>query len=88
MALVDEQGAAVVVGETLGRWLEAGDFFFGGEDHEEDEILELGPHTFPRDWPDVYEESAALRGLLGRRGICAAKRVSVVPKPQPLDGLE
>ena len=28
MALVDEQGAAVVVGETLGRWLEDGRSFY------------------------------------------------------------
>ncbi|CAE8585317.1 unnamed protein product, partial [Polarella glacialis] len=42
---------------------------------------ELGPHTFPRDWPDVYQESDALRSLLRKKGPCAAKQVSVVPDP-------
>ncbi|CAE7285774.1 unnamed protein product [Symbiodinium sp. CCMP2592] len=55
--------------------------------------MEVGPHTFPRDWPDVYSESDALRALLRRRGPCASKRVSVVPLPEEehlcwADGLE
>ena len=71
-----------------GYWLDACDFVIAGEDHEE-EISEVGPHTFPRDWPDVYEESRSLRSLLKPKGPCSAKRVSVVPEPDvTLDGLE
>eukprot|EP00439_Symbiodinium_sp_Y106_P069729 s4371_g12.t1 len=82
-----------VVGQSVGYWLDCSDFVFGGQDHEEDDIMEVGPHTFPRDWPDVYSESDALRALLRRRGPCASKRVSVVPLPEEehlswADGLE
>lgn len=63
----------------MGRWLDDSDFLFRGEDHEHDEPSEIGRHSFPRDWPDVYEESEVLRSMLKKKGPCAAKRVSVVP---------
>lgn len=87
MALVDAEGQVAQVG-SKGYWLDASDFVVLGDDHDED-ILEVGPHTFPRDWPDVYQESRTLRALLKPKGPCAARRVSVVPEPdEVLDGLE
>ena len=87
MALVDSEGEVATIG-SLGYWLEASDFVIIGEDHP-DNVADIGPHCFPRDWPDVYDESRSLRALLKARGPCAAKRVSVVPQPdEPLDGLE
>lgn len=87
MALVDSEGQVASAG-SLGFWLDGSDFVVIGEDHPED-VAEIGPHCFPRDWPDVYDESRSLRALLTARGPCAAKRVSVVPQPdEPLDGLE
>ena len=87
MALVDSEGQVASAG-SLGCWLDGSDFVVMGEDHPED-VAEIGPHCFPRDWPDVYDESRSLRALLTARGPCAAKRVSVVPPPDvPLDGLE
>lgn len=90
MALVDSEGQVAGPGQ-LGFWLDASDFVVIGEDHAED-VSEVGPHCFPRDWPDVYEESNTLRALLKSKGPCAAKRVSVVPRPElrtdGLDGLE
>merc|ERR1711974_416822 len=43
----------------------------------------VGAHVFPRDWPDVYNDSDALRSLLRKKGPCAGKRVSSVPNPGP-----
>lgn len=87
MALIDSEGQVASVG-SLGFWLDGSDFVVIGEDHPED-VSEIGPHCFPRDWPDVYDESRSLRALLTARGPCAAKRMSVVPRPdEPLDGLE
>lgn len=79
MALIGEHGLPAVVGETLGYWLDEADFVFRGDDHEEDTVMEMGRHSFPRDWPAVYDESIVLRAMLKRKGPCAAKRVSVVP---------
>jgi len=78
-ALFDDDGSAAEVGQSRGRWLDESDFIFGGEDHQHDRASEIGPHSFPRDWPDVYEESGVLRSMLKKTGPCAAKRVSVVP---------
>lgn len=86
MALVDVEGQIARVG-SFGFWLEASDFVVIGDDHPD--VTDIGPHCFPRDWPDVYDESRSLRTLLKPRGPCAAKRVSVVPRPEEaLDGLE
>ena len=86
MALVDVKGQIARVG-SFGFWLEASDFVVIGDDHPD--VTDIGPHCFPRDWPDVYDESRSLRTLLKPRGPCAAKRVSVVPRPEEaLDGLE
>lgn len=78
-ALFDDGGRPAEVGRSIGRWLDESDFIFGGEDHQHDRPSTIGPHSFPRDWPDVYEESVALRSMLRKTGPCAAKRVSVVP---------
>mmetsp|Transcript_8393 Transcript_8393/g.23189 ORF Transcript_8393/g.23189 Transcript_8393/m.23189 type:complete len:932 (+) Transcript_8393:76-2871(+) len=79
MALLDTDGKSAVVGKSLGHWLDEADFVLAGMDHEGTPVSEVGPHTFPRDWPAVYEESEVLRSLVRKRGRCAAKRVSVVP---------
>merc|ERR1719210_3289929 len=63
----------------MGRWLDETDFVFRGEDHEDDVASEMGRHSFPRDWPDVYDESEVLMSMLRKNGPCAGKRVSVVP---------
>jgi len=73
------------VGKTKGRWLDESDFVFCGEDHADDLAADIGPHRFPRDWPDVYESSEALKSLLRRKGPCPAKRVSVVASPTSKD---
>ena len=64
---------------------QAVNILFACEIAAREDILELGAHGFPRDWPDVYQESECLRALLKASGPCKAKRVSVVPAPEPLE---
>eukprot|EP00747_Dinoflagellata_sp_TGD_P047408 gnl/TRDRNA2_/TRDRNA2_144998_c1_seq2.p1 gnl/TRDRNA2_/TRDRNA2_144998_c1~~gnl/TRDRNA2_/TRDRNA2_144998_c1_seq2.p1 ORF type:complete len:216 (-),score=49.72 gnl/TRDRNA2_/TRDRNA2_144998_c1_seq2:483-1130(-) len=73
--LLDSQGKEAEVGTTVGRWLDESDIVFSAS------ARELGLHIFPRDWPAVYTESRELKGLIGKKGPCAAKRVAVVPPP-------
>ena len=82
MAIVDVHGKRCVVHKSVGCWLEEADFTFSGED---DNVtgLQLGPHGFPRDWPEVYQDSDVLRNLLNKKGPCPAKRVSAAAAPTP-----
>lgn len=74
--LVDGQGEEAVVGRQ-GYWLDSGDFVSTADLDAED----IGQIGFPRDWPNVYGTSKALKQLVGKKGKCAGKKVGVVPLP-------
>ena len=66
--------------EAVGRqgyWLDAGDFVSTADL----DAQHLGRIGFPRDWPNVYGTSKALKQLVGKKGKCAGKKVGVVPLP-------
>eukprot|EP00438_Fugacium_kawagutii_P012631 Skav215586 [mRNA] locus=scaffold666:84557:85474:+ [translate_table: standard] len=73
---VDGQGQEAVVGRQ-GYWLDSGDFVSTADLDAED----IGQIGFPRDWPNVYGTSKALKQLVGKKGKCAGKKVGVVPLP-------
>lgn len=78
-----------VVGKTESFWLNPDDFV---SSEAPDDTRELGFLTvlgFPRDWPAVYTQSAALKSLLGKRGKIPARKVAVagVPTPEELQNL-
>ena len=60
-----------------GYWLDSGDFVSTANL----EMEHMGQLGFPRDWPNVYGSSKALKQLVGKKGKCAGKRVGVVPLP-------
>lgn len=70
-----------MVGQSLGLWLRDDDFVSTGTSRPSD-FRDLG---FPMDWPAVYRTSQTLKALIGKRGRCAAKRVSVVGLPSSSD---
>lgn len=45
----------------------------------------IGAHGFPRDWPQVYTASRAMKSLLGKRGLLGATRAHVVYPPAEAD---
>eukprot|EP00440_Ansanella_granifera_P073814 gb/GFBE01080092.1/.p1 GENE.gb/GFBE01080092.1/~~gb/GFBE01080092.1/.p1 ORF type:complete len:897 (+),score=252.18 gb/GFBE01080092.1/:1-2691(+) len=75
--LVDGSGNEAVVGKSQGYWLESADFV-STADLPADNIGKVG---FPRDWPNVYGTSKALKQLVGKKGKCAGKKVGVVAGP-------
>eukprot|EP00747_Dinoflagellata_sp_TGD_P020216 gnl/TRDRNA2_/TRDRNA2_127678_c0_seq1.p1 gnl/TRDRNA2_/TRDRNA2_127678_c0~~gnl/TRDRNA2_/TRDRNA2_127678_c0_seq1.p1 ORF type:complete len:1009 (-),score=186.90 gnl/TRDRNA2_/TRDRNA2_127678_c0_seq1:67-3093(-) len=87
MALRDDEGKEAVVGISIGLWLEEADFIFSGGSTDGDgshgsERTRIGAHGFPRDWPEVYSQSRALKSLIGKRGPCAAIRTAVMGVPE------
>merc|ERR1719409_1763644 len=77
--MCDAQGKPLSVGSSEGYWLDEQDFIFSGDDGRSAE--RLGAHGFPRGWPSVYTESRPLKSLIGKKGVCAAKKVGVVAAP-------
>lgn len=77
--VVDERGEEAAVGKTVGYWLTNGDFFSTAEL----DAKNLGQIGFPRDWPNVYTTSKALKSLVGKKGSCAGKKVGIVGAPVP-----
>mmetsp|Transcript_14834 Transcript_14834/g.42527 ORF Transcript_14834/g.42527 Transcript_14834/m.42527 type:complete len:880 (-) Transcript_14834:72-2711(-) len=77
--VLDERGEEAVVGKTSGYWLDADDFFSTAEL----DARNLGLIGFPRDWPNVYKNSKALKSLVGKKGKCAGKKVGIVEAPLP-----
>eukprot|EP00930_Biecheleria_cincta_P057953 TRINITY_DN43817_c0_g1_i1.p1 TRINITY_DN43817_c0_g1~~TRINITY_DN43817_c0_g1_i1.p1 ORF type:complete len:946 (-),score=250.15 TRINITY_DN43817_c0_g1_i1:50-2770(-) len=75
--LLDGTGEEAVAGKSQGYWLGDDDFVSTiGLDAES-----LGKVGFPRDWPNVYGSSKALKQLVGKKGRCAGKKVGVVAGP-------
>eukprot|EP00927_Polykrikos_kofoidii_P082415 TRINITY_DN8198_c0_g3_i1.p1 TRINITY_DN8198_c0_g3~~TRINITY_DN8198_c0_g3_i1.p1 ORF type:complete len:872 (-),score=167.63 TRINITY_DN8198_c0_g3_i1:87-2702(-) len=74
-ACVDCNGKEAVPGQSVGTWLTDDDFLCT----EDIAVLEMGKLGFPRDWPAVYSSSKVLKSLIGKKGRCAGKKVSVVP---------
>lgn len=75
--LLDGSGEEAVAGKSQGYWLGDDDFVSTlGVDAEN-----LGKVGFPRDWPNVYGSSKALKQLVGKKGRCAGKKVGVVAGP-------
>ena len=79
MALPDATGGVAVVGVSEACWLCREDFVTDG-DFDTNALKGLG---FPRDWPQVYTGSDALKSLIGKRGRIPAKRVAVAGPPTP-----
>ncbi|CAK0885406.1 unnamed protein product, partial [Prorocentrum cordatum] len=77
--LLDADGEEVVAGATEGYWLCASDFVSTAGKS----VLEFGKLGFPRDFPNVYSTSKVLKSLIGKKGSCAGKMVSVVAAPSP-----
>ncbi|CAJ1376739.1 unnamed protein product [Effrenium voratum] len=75
--LLDSSGDKVVVGKSQGYWLDHSDFVSTADLSAE----QIGHVGFPRDWPNVYGTSKALKQLVGKKGRCAGKKVGVVPGP-------
>ena len=80
MAVPDAAGSAASVGVSEAHWLCSDDFVSSDEGgfFDVDALKGLG---FPREWPQVYTSSAALKSLLGKRGRIPAKRVAVAGSP-------
>eukprot|EP00933_Yihiella_yeosuensis_P005987 TRINITY_DN110609_c0_g1_i1.p1 TRINITY_DN110609_c0_g1~~TRINITY_DN110609_c0_g1_i1.p1 ORF type:complete len:1040 (+),score=248.14 TRINITY_DN110609_c0_g1_i1:41-3160(+) len=79
--MTDDQGQLACVGQSVGYWLGLKDFVASDERNlQKADLQELG---FPRDWPAIYTQSAALKALIGKRGRLASKRVAVAGKPLP-----
>lgn len=79
MALPDATGGVAIVGVSEACWLCREDFVTDG-DLDIDGLKGLG---FPRDWPQVYTGSDALKSMIGKRGRIPAKRVAVAGPPTP-----
>jgi len=77
--LLDASGEEAIVGKALGYWLNDEDFVSTAELGAKS----LGSVGFPRDWPNVYTTSKALKALVGKKGQCAGKKVGVVATPTP-----
>lgn len=77
--LLDADGEEAVAGTTEGYWLCAADFVSTAGKP----VLEFGKLGFPRDFPNVYSTSKVLKSLIGKKGSCAGKMVSVVAAPSP-----
>lgn len=75
--LRDETGGQAVVGKTPGYWLSDDDFVSTSDRSARN----LGTLGFPRDWPAVYSQNKILKSLVGKKGTCAGKKVSVVGAP-------
>ncbi|CAE8612951.1 unnamed protein product, partial [Polarella glacialis] len=83
MALDADGAFGAIVGQTEGYWLSQADFLQSGEEEsilDEPGLKALG---FPRDWPAVYSQSAALKSLIGKRGRIPARKVAVAGSPTP-----
>eukprot|EP00929_Paragymnodinium_shiwhaense_P061701 TRINITY_DN30842_c0_g1_i1.p1 TRINITY_DN30842_c0_g1~~TRINITY_DN30842_c0_g1_i1.p1 ORF type:complete len:191 (-),score=46.89 TRINITY_DN30842_c0_g1_i1:108-680(-) len=76
----DCNGEAAVVGRSSGRWTSESDFVFT-EEGGSTSVRERGRLGFLRNWPDVYNSSKVLKSLIGKKGLCAGKMVSVVGEP-------
>jgi len=77
--LFDASGEEAVTGKSNGYWLNDADFV----STEQLGPKNLGSLGFPRDWPNVYTSSKALKSLVGKKGTCAGKKVGVVATPAP-----
>lgn len=75
--MLDDAGAEAAVGKSQGYWLTDADFV-STADLDAEHIGKVG---FPRDWPNVYGSSKALKQLVGKKGKCAGKKVGVVAGP-------
>jgi len=77
MAAYDEQGQQAIVGKTTSYWLREDDFV----STLELEASALGGIGFPRNWPAVYSSNKVLKQLIGKKGLCAGKKVGVTGTP-------
>jgi hypothetical protein len=75
--LLDDHGAEAIVGQSQGYWISADDFVSTAEL----DAKNLGKIGFPRAWPECYTTSKALKSLIGKKGMCAGKKVAVVATP-------
>lgn len=80
--LFDHHGREAVVGVSSGYWFCNDDFVSTAEEGGVDPTG-LGDLGFPRDFPAIYAQNAALKSLIGKRGRIAAKRVVVSGPPGP-----
>jgi len=80
--LLAEDGSEPKVGESNGFWLSEVDFV-SSTSKVAPTLRDLEKLGFPRDWPAVYTQSAALKALIGRRGRLLGKKVAVAGVPTP-----
>jgi len=63
-----------LVGQSEGCWLNACDFI-STDGRGVDAFGELG---FPKNWPKIYGTNPVLKTLVGKRGLCPAKKLCVM----------
>lgn len=83
MVLLGPDGTGATVGKTESYWLCSDDFLPSDVQPHVVEQAALGALGFPRNWPQTYSQSAALKSLIGKKGRIPACRVAVAGVPTP-----
>lgn len=83
MVVLAPDGTGASVGKTEGYWLCSDDFLPSEGQPSLVDRVALGALGFPRNWPQTYSQSAALKSLIGKKGRMPASRVAVAGAPTP-----